>query len=220
MDIESHRIRHENQASGKTPSTVHGASDNVPNGYVRRPWSTRPRPGYRRRHRHTWMCWGGRWNSGSSDNDTKRRLRSRIWADLPPKGTTLGEHNCWRRGPPYPRMTLCTGHRVAEAEAPERLTTVTGWRRVGREVWEAAGVFRPIEQIPLRRTLGERPGRHLKPGRRPASVRHVCRATEASNRPCTWAASHSAPHPTDRRTERCSTEEVSQSRTRTESATS
>ena len=122
-------------------------------------------------------------NSGSSDNDTKRRLRSRIWADLPPKGTTLGEHNCWRRGPPYLRMTLCTGHRVAETEAPERLTTVAGWRRVGREVWEAAGVFRPIEQIPLRRTLGKRPGRHLKPGRRPASVRHVCRTTEASGHP-------------------------------------
>ena len=119
-------------------------------------------------------------NSGSSDNDTKRHLRSRIWADLPPKGTTLGEHNCRRRGPPYPRMTLCTGHRVAEAEAPERLTTVTGWRRVGRELWEAAGVFRPIEQIPLRRALGERPGRHLKPGLRPTSVRHVCRTTMAS----------------------------------------
>ena len=80
-------------------------------------------------------------------------------------------------------MALCTSYRVAEAEAPERLTTVTGWRRVGREVWEAAGVFRPIEQIPLRRAPGERSGRHLKPGRRPASVRHVCRTEEASGHP-------------------------------------
>ena len=122
-------------------------------------------------------------NSGSDDNglsDTKRRLRSRIWADLPPKGTALGEHNCWRRGPPYPRMALCTGHRVAEAEAPERLTTVTA----GAGSAERCG--RRLESPPEptdKWALGERPRRHLKPGRRLASERRIRRTEEASGHP-------------------------------------
>ena len=38
-------------------------------------------------------------------------------------------------------------HRVAVADAPTRLSTVTGWRSVGREMWRAAGVSPPIEPI-------------------------------------------------------------------------
>ena len=36
--------------------------------------------------------------------------------------------------------------RVAEASAPSRLSTVTGWRTLGSEVWRAAGVEAPIEE--------------------------------------------------------------------------
>ena len=36
---------------------------------------------------------------------------------------------------------------VAEDPVPDRLPSVTGWRRVGREAWEAAGVSLPIEPI-------------------------------------------------------------------------
>ena len=36
---------------------------------------------------------------------------------------------------------------VADREAPTRLRAVTGWRRVGEEVWRAAGTSPPIEPI-------------------------------------------------------------------------
>ncbi|XP_043215485.1 uncharacterized protein LOC122378438 [Amphibalanus amphitrite] len=37
--------------------------------------------------------------------------------------------------------------KVAESQAPIRLSTVTGWRGVGEETWRAAGICPPIEPI-------------------------------------------------------------------------
>ena len=37
--------------------------------------------------------------------------------------------------------------RVAEADPPHRLKSVTGWRRVGREAWQAAGIAVPVEPL-------------------------------------------------------------------------
>ena len=34
---------------------------------------------------------------------------------------------------------------VAEARAPARLSSVTGWRSVGEEIWNAAGIAPPVE---------------------------------------------------------------------------
>ena len=34
---------------------------------------------------------------------------------------------------------------VAEARAPARLSSVTGWRSVGEEIWRAAGIAPPVE---------------------------------------------------------------------------
>ena len=36
---------------------------------------------------------------------------------------------------------------VAEAAAPTRLRSVTGWRQVGLEAWSAAGIMAPIEPV-------------------------------------------------------------------------
>ena len=41
--------------------------------------------------------------------------------------------------------------RVAEAAPRDRLKTVRGWRRLGRQMWDAAGVILPIEPILPRR---------------------------------------------------------------------
>ena len=37
--------------------------------------------------------------------------------------------------------------RVADAAVTPRLISVTGWRSVGGEVWRAAGIVAPIEQV-------------------------------------------------------------------------
>lgn len=102
--------------------------------------------------------------------------------------------------------------RVAEATAPERLSTVMGWRRLGREVWDVAGVtprwsrFCPEER---------HPGREVKASPS-AWTSDRCRSEHHPNRNCepphsTSAASPNALHgygPMDLRIKVSTTEEL------------